>query len=180
MQALIKATKADDYPAEIELVISNRPKAGGLDKARDLGVDAICIEHKLYKTRQEFEEKLDQELGKRKIELVCNAGFMRILSPYFVNKWRGKILNIHPSLLPKYPGLHTHKRVLEAGESEHGCTIHYVDEGMDTGEIIAQAKIDIKKDDTPNSLAERVLRQEHKLYPQTLRMVAQTMLASLY
>ncbi len=172
MQALIKASSTTSYPAFISLVVSNRPQAAGLEKAKKLGVEAICIDHKKHKTRKSFEQDLDYELQKRKVELVCNAGFMRILSPYFVRRWRGRLLNIHPSLLPKYKGLNTHERALAAGEAEHGCTVHFVDEGVDTGQIIAQAKLLINKNDTPQSLAKRVLVLEHELYPKVLAKTA--------
>ncbi len=171
MVALVKAAQTPDFPAEIVLVISNRPDAGGLAKAEALGIKAACINHKDYKSRQSFEQAMDKVLRAHGTELICNAGFMRILSPWFVKRWLGRQLNIHPSLLPKFPGLHTHERALEAGEAEHGCTIHYVDEGMDTGEIIAQAKVKVLPTDTPDTLAKRVLKQEHILYPQILRQV---------
>jgi len=173
MDALIRASKAEGYPAKIVLVISNRPNADGLAKAQKHGITAICIDHKDYKTRKSFEQALDTALRSHKTELVCNAGFMRILSPWFVKRWQGRQLNIHPSLLPKYKGLHTHERVLEAGATEHGCTVHYIDEGVDTGGIIAQATVPVYPNDTPQVLAARVLKQEHLLYPQVLKQVAE-------
>ena len=172
MEALIRAAQAADYPAEIVLVISNRPKAAGLARAENLGVPAHVIDHKAYDSRKAFEQDVDAVLRKTGVELVCNAGFMRLLSPWFVRRWPEKILNIHPALLPKFPGLHTHERALAAGESEHGCTIHIVDEGMDTGPILAQAKVPVLGDDTPETLAQRVLAQEHRLYPATLKSYA--------
>ena len=174
MVALIKAAQAPDYPAEIVVVICNEPNAVGIEKAKRLGIKAICINHKNYKTRKLFEQDMDAILQANGTELICNAGFMRILSPWFVKRWLGKQLNIHPSLLPKFKGLHTHKRALEAGVKEHGCTIHYVDEGMDTGEIIAQAKVPVLPTDTESLLATRVLEQEHILYPRVLKQVANT------
>lgn len=174
MVALVKAAQDPNYPAEIVLVISNRPDAGGLAKAEALGIKTVCINHKDYKSRKSFEQEMDKVLRAHDTELICNAGFMRILSPWFVRRWLGRQLNIHPSLLPKFKGLHTHERAIEAGETEHGCTIHYVDEGMDTGEIIAQAKIKILPDDTADTLAARVLEQEHVLYPQVLHKIAQS------
>lgn len=173
MVALVKAAKEPNYPAEIVLVISNRPDAGGIAKAKALGIHTLCIDHKNFKTRKAFEQEMDKALRAHDTELICNAGFMRILSPWFVRRWLGRLLNIHPSLLPKFPGLHTHKRALEAGEAEHGCTVHYVDEGMDTGEIIAQAKVNIQAGDTPEILAKRVLVVEHTLYPMVLQQIAQ-------
>ena len=169
MEALIKAAQAEDYPADIVLVISNRPKAGGLSKARKLGVDTEVIDHTDHKSREMFEQVLDKRLKQANIEIICNAGFMRLLSPWFVRRWQGRILNIHPALLPKFPGLHTHARALKAEESEHGCTVHLVDEGMDTGKVLDQAKVPVFRDDTPEILAARVLEQEHKLYPEVLK-----------
>ena len=172
MVALTQAAQEPDYPAQIVLVLSNRPNAGGLAKAKKLGIKTACIDHKNFKTRKAFEQEMDKVLHTHDTELICNAGFMRILSPWFVKRWRGRQLNIHPSLLPKFKGLHTHKRAIAAGETEHGCTVHYVDEGMDTGKIIAQAKVTIRKDDTPETLAARVLEQEHLLYPKVLKNIA--------
>ncbi len=176
MEALIMAAKAKDYPAKIVLVISNRPDAGGLDKARKHGIKAICVDHKDYKTRKSFEQAMDIALRAHQTDLICNAGFMRILSPWFVKRWQGRQLNIHPSLLPKHKGLHTHKRALEAGDREHGCTVHYIDEGLDTGDIIAQTRVPIHKNDTPQTLAARVLVREHLLYPRILEQVARQFL----
>jgi len=172
MEALIRAAETEDYPAKIVLVIANRPDAGGLDKAKNHGIKTICINHKDYKTRKSFEQAMDKALGQYQTDLICNAGFMRILSPWFVKRWRGRHLNIHPSLLPKYKGLHTHARVLEDGETEHGCSVHYIDEGRDTGDIIAQAKVPIHQNDTAKTLAARVLEQEHLLYPKVLKQIA--------
>jgi len=177
MVSLVKAAQETDYPAEIKLVICNRPNAGGLAKAKALGVEPFCIDHKNFKTRKAFEQVMDKTLQDHSIELICNAGFMRILSPWFVRRWLGRQLNIHPSLLPKFKGLHTHERAIEAGETEHGCTIHYVDEGTDTGEIIAQAKVRISPEDTSETLAAKVLQQEHILYPAILKTVASALIA---
>ncbi len=174
MVALVKAAQAPKYPAEIVLVISNRPDAGGLAKAEALGIKTICTDHRNFKSRKTFEKAMDEALQEHGTELICNAGFMRILSPWFVRRWLGRQLNIHPSLLPKFKGLHTHERAIEAGETEHGCTIHYVDEGTDTGEIIAQAKVKVLPSDTADTLAARVLEQEHVLYPQVLHQIAQS------
>jgi len=176
MEALVKAAQAPAYPAEIVLVISNRPDAGGLAKAAKLGIETKVIDHKNFKNRKSFERQLDKALRAADAELVCNAGFMRILTPWFVTRWQGRQLNIHPSLLPKFKGLHTHQRAIDAGETTHGCTIHYVNEGMDEGEIIDQAHVKIYPDDTPDTLAARVLKQEHKLYPKVLNKVALEML----
>jgi len=176
MVALVEAAQAKNYPAEIVLVISNRPNADGIAKATALGIKTICVDHKGFKTRKAFEQVMDKVLREHDVELICNAGFMRILSPWFVRKWLGRQINIHPSLLPKFKGLHTHARAIEAGEIEHGCTIHYVDEGMDTGAIIAQSKVYISSDDTSGTLARKVLQQEHILYPAVLKTVAKSLL----
>jgi phosphoribosylglycinamide formyltransferase 1 len=176
MVALVKAAQASDYPADIVLVISNNPNADGIAKAKILGIKTVCIDHRNFKTRKAFEQAMDKVLRTHGTELICNAGFMRILSPWFVSRWSGRQLNIHPSLLPKFKGLHTHARAIEAGEAEHGCTIHYVDEGMDTGEIIAQAKVNVSRYDTTETLSAKVLKQEHILYPTVLKAVARSML----
>jgi len=157
MEALVKAAQEPNYPAEIVVVISNNPEAGGIEKAQNLGIATEIINHKDFKTRKSFEKVLDQTLRDYQVELVCNAGFMRLLTPYFVDNWLGRQLNIHPSLLPKFKGLHTHQRALDAGETEHGCTVHYVSEGMDEGEIIGQKRVDVMDNDTAEVLAARVL-----------------------
>ena len=170
LQALLDAEQ-DAY--EIALVISNVPGAAGLDRAREKGVEALTLDHKPYgKNREAFERDLDALLVQRNIEIVALAGFMRVLTPFFVNAWAGRLVNIHPSLLPKYPGVNTHARALEAGESEHGCTVHLVVEEVDSGEIIGQATMPILPDDTPDSLAQRVLTLEHDLYPRCLADLA--------
>ncbi len=177
MEALIRATHIPSFPAHIALVMSNRPQAGGLEKARALGVTTDIIDHKTFATREKFERTLHAKLDKHRIELVCTAGFMRLLSPWFVSRWTGRLLNIHPSLLPKFKGLNTHARALKAGESEHGCTVHHVNEQMDGGEIIAQKSVPVRADDTAETLAARVLKQEHLLYPRALKNTAMQLLA---
>jgi phosphoribosylglycinamide formyltransferase-1 len=173
LQALLDASQ-DAY--EIALVVSNVPNAGGLDRARAAGVEAIAIDHKPYgKNREAFERDLDALLVERNIEIVTLAGFMRVLTPYFVRAWAGRLVNIHPSLLPKYPGINTHARALEAGESEHGCTVHLVVEEVDSGEILGQARMPIEPADTPERLAERVLALEHALYPRCLATLARAL-----
>ncbi len=168
MAALIEAAQNSEYPAEIKLVISNRPEAAGLRKADAMGVTAICIDHRDFDTRADFEAELDAALRAHKIEFIACAGFMRVLGTLFVRTWSGKLINIHPSLLPKFKGLHTHKRAIEAKDSKHGCTVHWVNEGVDEGKIIAQSSLDICHDDTPESLAQRVQTLEHRLYPDAL------------
>ena len=168
MAALIEATQNKSYPADIQLVISNRPEAAGLRKADKLGVTAICIDHRDFDSRADFELELDAALRAHKIEFIACAGFMRVLGKKFVRDWAGKMINIHPSLLPKYKGLHTHKRAIEAGDREHGCTVHWVNEGIDDGKIISQSSLNVFSDDTEDTLAERVKILEHALYPRAL------------
>jgi phosphoribosylglycinamide formyltransferase-1 len=173
MMALIEAAKAQDYPAEIALVVSNRPEALGLARARAAGIPAAVIDHTAFgKDREAFERALDAKLQESRIELVCLAGFMRLLTPWFVNRWSGRMLNIHPALLPQFKGLDTHRRALEAGVKEHGATVHFVSVEMDDGPIIAQQAVPVLAGDTEATLAARVLEVEHRLYPQALRMVA--------
>ena len=174
MVALAEAARADDYPAEIVLIISNRPNAAGLDKAREMGIDALAIDHKDYPSRESFESDLNEALNDANVQIVCCAGFMRVLTPFFTRLWPNRLLNIHPSLLPKYKGLHTHKRALEAGDKVHGCTVHYVNEELDGGAIIQQAEIDIHAGDTAETLAERLIPIEHNLYVRSLKLVCET------
>jgi phosphoribosylglycinamide formyltransferase 1 len=170
LQCLIDACAAEDYPARIVAVISNRPDAYGLERAKEAGIPAIAIDHKAYDTREDFEAALDIALREAGAEFVCLAGFMRILTEGFVNQWAGRMINIHPSLLPKFKGVDTHARAIEAGESEHGCTVHWVTPGMDEGPVIAQARVPVLAGDTPETLAARVLLEEHRLYPQALKL----------
>jgi phosphoribosylglycinamide formyltransferase-1 len=172
MMSLIEAARATDYPAEIVTVISNRPNAGGLAKAREAGIPTVVIDHKDYATRMAFEAKLHQALLDAQVDLICSAGFMRMLTGGFVDRWKNRQLNIHPSLLPSFPGLDTHDRALREGVRIHGCTVHFVRLEMDTGPIVAQAGVAVMPGDTPDKLAARVLETEHKLYPHALRLVA--------
>ena len=172
MVSLVEASKAKDYPADIQLVISNRPEAAGLTKAIELGVIALAIDHKNFSDRRDFEVALDAVLREAKIELICCAGFMRVLTPWFVSRWEGRLLNIHPSLLPKYKGLNTHQRALEAGDKEHGCTVHFVTAELDGGAPILQHKIKVLATDTPDSLAAKLLPFELSLYPKALKIGA--------
>jgi phosphoribosylglycinamide formyltransferase-1 len=174
MASLIAAAKDDGYPAEIALVLSNRPDAAGLDHAKRQGITTAVVDHTRYgKDRAAFEHALQDVLTAHRIDLVCLAGFMRLLTPRFVGQWQGRMLNIHPALLPAFKGLHTHERALEAGVKTHGATVHFVSAEMDSGEIIAQAKVPVLDGDTPDTLAARVLEAEHRIYPQALRQVAQ-------
>jgi len=170
--ALIEACKAPDYPAKIVLVISNIPSAQGLLRAGSALIPALVINHKDFATREKFDAALDTALNEAGVELLCNAGFMRLHSEGFVARWRNRHLNVHPSLLPAFRGLHSHARVLEAGATITGCTVHFVRPEMDTGPIVAQAAVPVLPDDTPESLGARVLDAEHRLYPHALRLVA--------
>lgn len=173
MEALLKAASDPQWPCEPVLVLSNKPDAGGLERARAFGVAASAVDHRIYgKDREAFERAVDAELRAAGVELVALAGFMRVLTPWFVNAWAGKLINIHPSLLPKYPGVDTHKRCLEAGDAVHGCTVHQVTAGVDEGPVIGQAEIDVMPGDTEETLAGRVLKAEHLLYPRCLAAVA--------
>ncbi len=174
MEALVQAAQAPDYPAEIVLVLSNRPDAAGLEIARGLGVAAEAVSAKPFgKDREAHERAIDARLQVAGAEIVCLAGYMRLLTPYLVGRWAGRMLNIHPSLLPAYPGLDTHARALAAGEQTHGCTVHLVTEGMDEGPILAQAEVPVLPGDTEAALAARVLEQEHLLYPAALAALAE-------
>lgn len=169
MAALINASKAPDCPYEIACVLSNKPDAHGLDRARALGVEALAIDQRPFGTDREAHERaIHAELAARGVQWVALAGYMRLLTPWFVARWKDRLINIHPSLLPKYPGLDTHRRALEAGDAEAGCTVHHVIDAVDAGPIIAQARVPVLEGDTPETLAERVLAAEHALYPAAL------------
>lgn len=172
MEALIAAARAVDYPAEIATVISNQPDAPGLTFARMAGIVTVALDHKVYPTREAFEAALQASLDAAGVELIALAGFMRLMTPDFVNRWHDRMINIHPSLLPSFKGLHTHERALAAGVRIAGCTVHFVRAEMDAGPIIAQAAVAVLSGDTPSTLAARVLAAEHKLYPAALRLVA--------
>lgn len=175
LQALLDAAAAPDYPAEITLVISNKEDAYGLVRAENAGVPTAIVSHLNYPDRESFDRMLDAALKSHGVELVAMAGFMRILSDWFVEQWHGRLLNIHPSLLPAYKGLDTHRRVLEAGERAHGATVHWVSSELDAGEIILQESLTVMPDDTPETLKARVHALEHQLYPAALRGVAQAL-----
>ncbi len=172
LQSLIDACKLSDFPAEIVLVISNVPRAQGLLRAEAALIPTLTIDHKAFATREGFDAALDQALTDAKVELLCNAGFMRLHTDGFVTAWRDRHLNIHPSLLPAFKGLHTHERVIEAGCRISGCTVHFVRAEMDEGPIVAQAAVQVLASDSPDTLAARVLQAEHRLYPHALRLVA--------
>jgi len=173
LQALLDACADPAFPAEIALVISNVPGAHGLDRAEKAGVPTLTIDHKDFPDRASFDARMDQSLRAAGIELVCLAGFMRLLSDGFVEGWRGRMINIHPSLLPSFKGLRTHAQALAAGVKLHGCTVHYVTPSLDDGPIIAQGAVPVLEGDSEESLAERVLAVEHRIYPLALRMIAE-------
>lgn len=176
MSALIAAAKAADYPAEIALVIANVPDAGGLEAARAQGVEAIAIDSRPFgKDRQAHEQAMDAALRAAGVQVICLAGFMRLLTPWFVDAWSGRMLNIHPSLLPDFKGLHTHARALEAGHVEAGCTVHIVTADLDDGPILGQARVPVLPGDDEAALAARVLKEEHRLYPRCLAEFCRTL-----
>lgn len=173
MMALVEAAKAPDYPAEIVMVVSNRPDAAGLAWAKAQGIPALGLDHKRYESREHFEGQMQQALQLAKVDIVCCAGFMRLMTPGFVDKWRDRMLNIHPSLLPSFKGLDTHARALAAGVKIAGCTVHLVRPEMDEGPIVMQAAVPVLDDDTEDALAARILAQEHRIYPAALRLLAE-------
>ena len=171
LQSLVNAAKDDDFPGEIALVISNKPNVGGLEIAAKHGIAHHVVSHKDFETREEFDDAVHDHLQRAKIDFVCLAGFMRRLTDNFVSQWRGRLINIHPSLLPSFKGLNVHARMLEAGAKIGGCTVHFVSAEVDDGPIIGQAAVPILPGDDEDSLAARILVQEHKLYPLCLRAV---------
>lgn len=173
LQSIAAACKNPDYPAEIALVLTNQPEAKGITFAKKNGLATAVLAHQAYETRQTFEQAMHEQLHLAKVDLVCLAGFMRILSPFLVSRWAGRMLNIHPSLLPAFPGLHTHRRALEAGASLHGCSVHQVTEGLDEGPVQGQSALQVLANDTETSLQQRVLQLEHQLYPQVIAKTCQ-------
>ena len=174
MEALIRAAKAPDYPAEIVLVLSDNPEAQGLETARSEGIPARPVARSSHGSKRAHEEAIQKALDEFGVEIVCLAGFMRLLSGEFLDPWKGRIINIHPSLLPKHKGLDTHARAIEAGDAKHGCSVHHVTAGMDEGPVICQAEVPVLPDDTADKLAARVLEQEHRLYPLALEEIARS------
>jgi phosphoribosylglycinamide formyltransferase-1 len=174
MVALIEAAKDKSFPAEVVLVVSNEPAAKGLDLVHDENIATAVVDHRAYgRDRESFERALQAAIEPHAIDLICLAGFIRLLTPWFVTKWQGRMLNIHPSLLPAFKGLDTHARAIAAGAKEHGATVHFVVPEMDAGPIIVQEAVPVLPDDSETTLAARVLAVEHKIYPQALRMVAE-------
>jgi phosphoribosylglycinamide formyltransferase-1 len=174
MAALVEAARDPSYPAEIVCVVSNRPEAAGLDYARSHGIATHAIDHKTFASREAFDNALNDYLQAQHLDIIACAGFMRIMTPLLIAPWAGRMINIHPSLLPLYKGLHTHERALANGDKQHGCTVHYVSQELDGGPIIMQARVPVLPGDTPETLAARVLIEEHKLYPKALAQVALT------
>ena len=173
MVALAQAARAPEFPAEIGLVLSNRPDAGGLARAAEMGIPTAVVDHRDFnKDREAFERAMDEVLRINQIELIALAGFMRIMTPWFVRRWEGRMINIHPSLLPLFKGTHTHAQALAAGVTEHGCSVHFVVPELDAGPVIAQARVPVLPGDDEDNLAARVLEQELALYPQALAEVA--------
>ena len=173
LQALIDSTRTGDSPVRIAAVISNRSDAYGLQRARDAGIDTRALDHKAFEGREAFDSALIELIDAFKPKLVVLAGFMRILSADFVRHYEGRLLNIHPSLLPKYKGMHTHQRALDAGDSEHGCSVHFVTEELDGGPLVVQAVVPVESGDSAQTLAQRVHTQEHRIYPLAVRWFAE-------
>jgi len=174
MAALIDAASNPAYPADIALVVSNRPDAAGLERAKAAGIATAVVDHIPFgKDRQSFERVLQAELEAHRVELVCLAGFMRLFTPWFVGQWLGRMLNVHPALLPSFRGLDTHAHAIAAGVKIHGASVHLVVPEMDSGPLVAQAALAVRDDDTPATLAERVLALEHRIYPLALRLLAE-------
>ena len=171
LQALIEASRNADYPGEIVLVLSTVADAKGLERARAASIPTAVIDHSRYPSREAFDQAMDARLSEAGAELVCLAGFMRILTDEFVRRWRGRMINIHPSLLPSFKGTHVHEQVIASGEKISGCTVHFVVPELDSGPIIAQSAVPVLESDTPQALATRVLEEEHKLYPLALKRV---------
>jgi phosphoribosylglycinamide formyltransferase-1 len=173
LQALIDACKADDFPAEIVLVLSNKEDAYGLERAREANIPTAVLSHKDFEDRESFDTAMSEQIDASGAELVCLAGFMRLLSDGFVRRWRDRLINIHPSLLPAFKGLHVHERVIEEGARFSGCTVHFVRPAMDEGPIITQAVVPVHPNDKPDDLAARILEQEHVIYPRAVRYIAE-------
>ncbi|AMS23127.1 phosphoribosylglycinamide formyltransferase [Pseudomonas synxantha] len=173
LQALIDSTRTGDSPVRIAAVISNRSDAYGLQRARDAGIDTRSLDHKAFDGREAFDRALIELIDAFEPKLVVLAGFMRILSADFVRHYEGRLLNIHPSLLPKYKGMHTHQRALDAGDSEHGCSVHFVTEELDGGPLVVQAVVPVESGDSAQTLAQRVHTQEHRIYPLAVRWFAE-------
>lgn len=176
MQALVKACEAADFPAQVVLVLSNKKDAAGLEFAREKNIPTAFVDHKIFSSREEFDKKVSEEIEKSGAEIICLAGFMRLLSGWFVNRWFDKLINIHPSLLPEFKGHDAVGDAIKAGAKKSGCTTHFVREEMDAGPIIMQAQVPVLQGDTKETLAARILQEEHKIYPESLKILCQKML----
>jgi phosphoribosylglycinamide formyltransferase-1 len=179
MMALVEAARADNYPAEIALVASNKADAAGLDFAAANGIKTAVVSHREFETREAFDAALNAVLQHHNLDIICCAGFMRIMTPTLISPWEGRMLNIHPSLLPLYKGLHTHERAIADGQTEAGCTVHLVTAELDGGPIIAQSRVPVFPGETAEMLAARVLIEEHKLYPKVLAKIANSISATV-
>lgn len=175
MLSILDACKNPDYPAEIVLVLSNRPDAKGLVSAQETGIQTEIVNHKDFENREDFEDEIQERLENYDIDLIVLAGFMRILTSSFVENWPDRMINIHPSLLPDYKGLNTHQRAIDDGKKEAGCSVHFVIPDLDSGPVILQKRVPIMDDDTADTLADRVLEQEHIAYPEAIRILAQNL-----
>ena len=177
MMALVEASRAADYPAEIACVVSNKPDAKGVQFAAANGIATKVFDHKAFPNREAFEQALDNYLRSMKVEAIALAGFMRVLTAGFINGWDGRIINVHPSLLPAYKGLHTHERAIADGAKVHGCSVHLVTQELDGGPVLLQAEVPVLAVDTPDALAARVLTEEHRIYPQALALLSNRLIA---
>lgn len=175
--AILEACRRDEFPARVVVVVSDRERAAALERARREGVDALVLDPKAYGDRAAYDEALVTTLERYRPGLVCLAGFMRLLGSAFVGAWAGRLMNVHPSLLPAFPGLHPHRQALAYGVKVSGATVHFVDDGVDTGPVILQASVPLRPDDTEDSLSARILVEEHRLYPEAIRLFAEGRLA---
>jgi phosphoribosylglycinamide formyltransferase-1 len=175
--AILEACRRDEFPARVVIVVSDRERAPALERARGEGVDALFLDPKAYGDRAAYDEALVTTLERYRPGLVCLAGFMRLLSPAFVGAWAGRLMNVHPSLLPAFPGLRPHRQALAYGVKVSGATVHFVDDGVDTGPVVLQASVPVRPDDTEDSLSARILVEEHRLYPEAIRLFAEGRLA---
>lgn len=180
LQAIIDSINSEQLPAKIVKVISNKAEAYGLERAKKAGIPQQVLSFTNFTSREKYDQALSQIIDEQQPDLIILAGFMRILSPQFVEHYKNKMLNIHPSLLPKYKGLNTHQRALDAGDKEHGCSVHFVTPELDNGPVILQAKVDVKADDTAETLANRVHEQEHRIYPEAIRLFAENNIKKLH
>ncbi len=175
MMSILEATKNHDFPARISVVLSNRPDAKGLIAAEKAGIKTEIVDHTAFGSREDFEDEIQERLKKHTVDMIVLAGFMRVLTASFVEQWTDRIINIHPSLLPEYKGLNTHARAIADGKKKSGCSVHFVNAELDSGPVILQKEVPILEDDTPDTLAERILEQEHEAYPEAIKIIASSM-----